>query len=101
MKKIFTLLVALVALTIGVQAQSITSMTAKVSINGGAVQEQSLPATEFPIITLEGATTSFVINDIIVETSGTISDVTFFARIYKENTTGGEHEWAVQQTGLS
>ena len=94
MKKIFTLLVALVALTMGVQAQSITSMTAKVSINGGAVQEQSLPATEFPIITLEGATTSFVINDILVETSGTISDVTFFARIYKVNTTGGEHEWA-------
>jgi len=93
MKKLFTLFVALVAIAMGAQAQSITSMKAKVSINGGAVQEQQLPATGFSIVDLtDEATTSFVIKDIIVETSGSISDVYFFARVYKVNTSS-EHEW--------
>lgn len=93
MKKLYTLFVALVAIAMGAQAQSITSMKAKVSINGGAVQEQQLPATGFPIPDLtDEATTSFVIKDIIVETSGSISDVYFFARVYKVNTSS-EHEW--------
>ena len=93
MKKLFTLFVALVAIAMGAQAQSIISMKAKVSINGGAVQEQQLPATGFPIVDLtDEATTSFVIKDIIVETSGSISDVYFFARVYKVNTSS-EHEW--------
>ena len=93
MKKYLALVVALVAIAMGAQAQSITSMKAKVSINGGAVEEQQLPATGFPIVDLtDEATTSFVIKDIIVETSGSIADVYFFARVYKVNTSS-EHEW--------
>lgn len=88
MKKLFTLFVALVAIAMGAQAQSITSLKAKVSINGGAVMEQELPATGFPIVdlTTEGATTSFVIKDIIVETSGSVSNVSFWVRVQKVDT---------------
>ena len=87
MKKLFTLFVALVAIAMGAQAQSITSLKAKVSINGGAVQEQQLPATGFPIPDLtDEATTSFVIKDIIVETSGSVSNVSFWVRVQKVDT---------------
>ena len=95
MKKLFTLFVALVAIAMGAHAQSITSLKAKVSINGGAVQEQQLPATGFPIVdlTTEGATTSFVIKDIIVETSGSVSNVSFWVRVQKVDTSS-PHEFA-------
>ena len=87
MKKLFTLFVALVAIAMGAQAQSITSLKAKVSINGGAVQEEQLPATGFPIPDLtDQATTSFVIKDIIVETSGSVSNVSFWVRVQKVDT---------------
>jgi len=88
MKKLFTLFVALVAIAMGAQAQSITSLKAKVSINGGAVMEQELPATGFTIVDLTtmGATTSFVIKDIIVETSGSVSNVSFWVRVQKVDT---------------
>ena len=88
MKKLFTLFVALVAIAMGAKAQSITSLKAKVSINGGAVMEQELPATGFTIVDLTtvGATTSFVIKDIIVETSGSVSNVSFWVRVQKVDT---------------
>ncbi len=94
MKKIFTLLVALMAIAMGAQAQSITSLKAKVSINGGAVMEQELPATGFRVVDLtDEATTSFVIKDIIVGTSGSISNVSFWVRVQKVDTSS-PHEFA-------
>ena len=94
MKKYLALVVALVAIAMGAQAQSITSLKAKVSINGGAVMEQELPATEFPVVdlTTEGATTSFVIKDIIVGTSGSVSNVSFWVRVQKVDTSN-PHEF--------
>ena len=87
MKKYLALVVALVAIAMGAQAQSITSLKAKVSINGGAVMEQELPATGFPIPDLtDQATTSFVIKDIIVGTSGSVSNVSFWVRVQKVDT---------------
>ena len=93
MKKYLALVVALVAIAMGVQAQSITSLKAKVSINGGAVMEQELPATGFPIPDLtDQATTSFVIKDIIVGTSGSVSNVSFWVRVQKVDTSN-PHEF--------
>lgn len=86
-RKIFTLLVALLAIATGVQAaDEITSLKLTIKYNGGEAMTQEFPASGFDVVDLtDKSTTSLIIQKAEVLTSGSVSGVTFTAALYRNS----------------
>lgn len=91
--RIFTLLIALLAMATGLQAQQITSLTMTIRQNGEAFTT-NIPATGFEDVDLTGETiTSLVIQDVEIETSGNISEACIVGGMYNQNETPRDDDW--------
>lgn len=79
MKKRFLLiLMTLLSVTVGVMADGITGVTLTLRHNGKSSFDYQVPATGATDIDLTAEkTTSLIIQKVVVETSGSVSDVSF------------------------
>ena len=95
--RIFTLMMALLAFAWSAKADEITGMTLTISHNYGAFFEVSFPAEGWLDLDLtDESSTSIRIKRIEVQTSGTVSDVTFKATMYKtENGLQPDDGWRI------
>jgi len=82
--RFLTLLVALIAMAVGVQAaDGITSLKLTIKHNGGKSFTQTFPSAGWEDLDLtDEKTTSLIIEKVEVETSGTVTDVAFNAVMY-------------------
>lgn len=85
----------LLSVTVGVMADGITGVTLTLRHNGKSSFDYQVPATGAADIDLTAEkTTSLIIQKVVVETSGAVSDVSFVATMYTFNPEkGNDHEW--------
>lgn len=92
--KIFTLFVALMALSINALAQQITSMKITINHNGNGAFTQEFPASGMEVVDIsDEVSTSIVIVKVEVETSGTVNSVEFAGGMYSTNSATQPEEY--------